>query len=104
MHGTAEPPASVGSGTWGPRQTSTQPLPGLPTVLILRAEQHDLPLNDTKEGRESLPFCPNSVNFINKDDGWCVFFSNSKQFPNEFGAIAQVLLNKFRANHSQESG
>lgn len=71
--------ASMGSGT-GTRQTSTQhPRRGLPTVL--RAERHVPTLSDTQEGRESLPFRPNSINFINKDDGWCVFFSDSKQFP-----------------------
>lgn len=62
------------------------------------------PLSDPKEGRQSLPFRPNSINFINKDNGWCVFFSDSKQFPNELGAVAQVLLNEFRADHSQEGG
>lgn len=46
------------------------------------------PLKFTKRVKESLPLCPNGINFIDEHDGWCMFFSNSKQFPNELGPIA----------------
>lgn len=76
-----------------------------PGHTVLRAERHGAyPLVTHKREGKVYLFVPIASNFINKDDGWCVFFSDSKQFPNEFGPVTQVLLNEFRANHSQESG
>lgn len=50
-----------------------------------------------------LPFGTYSVDFVNEDNTWGMFFGYAEEFANELGTVTKILLNKLRTDHAQES-
>lgn len=52
----------------------------------------------------SIPFRADCIDFVDKDDGRCMFLGDAEEFADEFRSVAQILLNQLGTNHAEEGG
>ena len=76
---------------------------GVETVQLIKELEHSSLDFFLSSGVGVVSLGTDGVDFVDEDDGGWVFLCGLEKFSDKFGSISQILLDKFRADNSQES-
>lgn len=72
------------------------------TVKLVQKFQHGTLDFSFTAGRGIVTLGTDSIDFVDKNNGRCVFFRNTEKFSYKFGTVTEILLNQLWTDNTQE--